>query len=366
MIPYVIMFVLMLAGVGMAEQRVSADAGTTPAVVVEHPADAGRVAVIDAVAPAPEAQPQADEEADARSKIIDIVFGGVVRNEKVDYFLNYFKTKLNTSFKTMLARSGQYLPVINKIFEENGLAEELVFLPLIESGFSPYATSRAQAVGIWQFVKGTAKRYGLRVDNFVDERKDPIKSTEAAAKYLKYLYNMFGSWDLALAAYNAGEGKISRVMRSSRSDNFWDVIANRKVKRETKEYVPRFVAAAVLAADPQKYGISDVTYEQPLDFVEIMLPGRTTLKSVSKVAGVEESMIERLNPAIKHGVLPPDGEYPVRVPATSRERIEQQTGALERADDKTVRKIATRKEPRKAKKPKKAAGAKRIPDDRRG
>ena len=295
------------------------------------------------------------------------ILWGTPKNEKVDTFINYFKTKLKDRFAVWLSRSSRYLPIISKVFEEYGLAKELVFLPLIESGFSPYATSRAQAVGIWQFIKGTAIRYGLRVDNFIDERRDPEKSTVAAAKYLKDLYEMFGSWDLALAAYNAGEGKIMRIINSKGTSDFWEVITHKKVKRETKEYVPRFVAATFIAKEPEEHGFDGIEYLHPLEYEEVLLPPKTTLASVAKVINVNEDTLREYNPAIKYGVLPPDTPYNVRIPKDKVNLLLENIDSLEQADFKTLKKIMAKnkknkKYTRKTKKTviKKVAHVKRI------
>lgn len=281
---------------------------------------------------------------DTNDKIINAVFWGISNNEKVEYFLNYFKTKIRDRFKIYLSRSAKYLPLISKIFEEHGVAQELIFLPLIESGFSPYATSRAQAVGIWQFMKGTAIKYGLRVDKFVDERRDPEKSARAAARYLKDLYNIFGSWDFALAAYNAGEGKIMRTMSSVGSQDFWDVISHRKIKRETKEYVPRFIAASIIAKEPEKHGFDDVNYEPSREYEEVLLPPQTTLSSIAKAIDENEDVIKSLNPSIKHGFLPPDTYYPVKIPKEKKDMLTKNIHLLEKANSKLVKKIMAQKE----------------------
>lgn len=306
------------------------------------------------------------------SKIVNSIIWGVSSNEKVDYFLKYFKTKVRERFRIWLSRSSKYLPLISKIFEEHGIAQELIFLPLIESGFSPYATSRAQAVGIWQFMKGTAIKYGLRVDKFVDERRDPEKSAQAAAKYLKDLYQMFGSWDFALAAYNAGEGKIMRTMSSVGSKDFWDVIAHRKIKNETKEYVPRFVAATLIAKEPEEYGFDNIEYETGVEYEEVLLPPKTTLQSVATVIDVEEELIKNLNPSIKHGFLPPDTYYPVKVPKNKKELLITKIHLLKSVDNKTFKKVMAMKERKRfvknkktKKSDKKLANAKRINSDKR-
>lgn len=306
-----------------------------------------------------------------KTKILDSILWGVSNNEKVEYFVNYFKTRTRERFKIWLSRSAKYLPLISKIFKEHGVAQELIFLPLIESGFSPYATSRAQAVGIWQFMKGTAIKYGLRVDKFIDERMDPEKSAKAAALYLSDLYKMFGSWDFALAAYNAGEGKIMRTMESVGSQDFWDVISHKKIKRETKEYVPRFVAAALIAKEPEEYGFDDIEYETNIEYEEVVLPPKTTLKSIANAINVDESLIKNLNPSIKHGFLPPYTEYPVKISKEKKEILLSKLHLLKTADAKTIKKVMAIREKKsfskkhKIKKYKRIANAERNRFDKR-
>ncbi len=280
--------------------------------------------------------------------IVESIFWGVNSNPKVNHFIKYYKERAKERFGIWLTRAGRYLPIITKIFEENGLTNELVFLPLIESGFSPYATSRAQAVGIWQFMKGTAKKYGLRVDKFVDERRDPEKSTIAAANYLKDLYEMFGSWDFALAAYNAGEGKIGRIKRATGYKSFWDVISHKKIKRETREYVPRFVAATIIAKNPEDFGFESIQTDPILEETEkVLLPPKTTLRSVAEAIDVEEQFLKELNPAIKNGFLPPDTPYEVRIPKEKKDLLIAKIDELEKADSKQIKKAYLKKEPKK-------------------
>ncbi len=290
-------------------------------------------------------QTEINEENNRDSYFVEVIFWGINSNPKVNHFLNYYRDRAKERFNIWLSRAGKYLPLINRIFIENGLAEELVFLPLIESGFSPYATSRAQAVGIWQFMKGTAKKYGLRVDKFVDERRDPEMSTIAAANYLKDLYEMFGSWDFALAAYNAGEGKIKRIKNSTGYKSFWDVISHKKIKRETKEYVPRFVAATIIAKKPEDFGFENIEYNTLIEDTEkVLLPPKTTLKSIAEAISVDEETIKELNPAIKNGFLPPDTSYYVRVPRDKAEELIARIDELKKADEKSIKKAALKKD----------------------
>ncbi len=163
----------------------------------------------------------------------------VSSNKEVKAYLVYFTTDRKQVMRNYLARSTRYLPLIQEIFQEHGLPEDLAYLAMIESGFNPYAYSPAHAAGMWQFISGTGRRYGLAVDNYVDERRDPVKSTHAAAKYLLDLYKQFGSWYLAAGKHNCGEGRVAREINGSNNKNFWDLSNNQCLPTETKNYVPQ-------------------------------------------------------------------------------------------------------------------------------
>ena len=238
----------------------------------------------------------------------------IVRNESVEDYVEYFQTRLRDKFKLWLERSGRYIPIMREIFKEHGLPEDLVFVALIESGFNPYAYSRARAVGPWQFMKATGLRYGLRIDSWVDERRDPIKSTRAAARYLKDLYSQFGSWPLAMAGYNAGEGKIGRALVKAKADDFWDLRSTRYIRPETKGYVPKFMAATIIAKNPERYGFT-LDYHEPLRYDVTTLPASADLRVVAQAAGVPYEEIKALNPELKTELTPPTMEhYSVRLP----------------------------------------------------
>ncbi|HEY6010088.1 MAG TPA: lytic transglycosylase domain-containing protein [Nitrospirota bacterium] len=166
----------------------------------------------------------------------------MILNDSVENHIEYFKTRGRDVFQIWLDRSARYIPVMKEIFRSKNLPEDLVYVAMIESGFNPYAVSWARAVGAWQFMPATGKLYGLKIDWWIDERKDPIKSTIAAADHLKDLHNLFGSWPLALASYNAGAGKVQRAVLRTRSDDFWDLKASRYIRKET---CPAFLRARI-------------------------------------------------------------------------------------------------------------------------
>jgi membrane-bound lytic murein transglycosylase D len=191
----------------------------------------------------------------------------LVLNGPVTRFLHTFTHSKKEEFQTYLSRSRRYLPMIRRIFQEYGLPQDLVYIALVESGFNPAAKSPAEAVGIWQFIEGTARRYGLKINNQVDERRDPEKSTRAAARYLLDLYRQFSNWYLAAAGYNAGENRIEAVTRKYCTMDFWTMAQKKLLPQETCNFVPQLIAATIIANAPEKYGFSgsreegSVTYE---------------------------------------------------------------------------------------------------------
>jgi len=185
-------------------------------------------------------------------------------NRQVRAYLVYFSTERKDKFRLYLARSTRYLPMIKETFGEYGLPEDLAYLALIESGFNPDACSRAGACGMWQFIRSTGRRYGLEVNDQVDERRDPRKSTRAAARYLADLYRQFGSWYLAAASYNCGERRVQEELSRNRHKNFWQLYSHHCLPEETTNYVPQMIAATIIAKNPAKFGFTNVAYQPPL------------------------------------------------------------------------------------------------------
>jgi len=240
-------------------------------------------------------------------------------HEEVEDYISFFQIQAERFFARSLGRSTAYADMMKGIFREKGLPEELFYLALIESGYNPTAFSRAKASGIWQFIGKTAKRFGLKVDKWVDERRDPEKSTHAAANYLKSLYGLFNNWDLATAGYNAGEGKILKAMQRANSQDFWKISQQRYLKKETKEYVPMFLAAVTIAQNPQKYGFRNIEYSPPLVYEKVTVPPGTNLLFIAKAAESDLSHIQALNPALKKGKTPPHSPFEVKLPPGKKE-----------------------------------------------
>lgn len=245
-------------------------------------------------------------------------------NSKVEYFLYYFQTSGKPSFSRWLSRSSRYIPMMKEILKREGMPEDLVYVAMIESGFHLHARSWANAVGPWQFISETGRRYSLRIDQWVDERKDPVKATTAAALYLKELYGMFnGDWYLAAAGYNAGENKILRAISMYNTNDFWEISRGSYLKRETKEYVPKLLAAAIIAKDPARYGFSDIAYLPAIEFDTVRIPSRTDLELVAKLSGTSYETIRELNPDLRHWCTPPNyPDYELKLPKGTRQQFE--------------------------------------------
>ena len=251
---------------------------------------------------------------------------------QIGKFIHYFQNRGRERFEIWLARSGKYSLMMRKILAQYGLPGDLVYLALIESGFSPKAYSVARAAGPWQFIAGTAKRYNLRVDWWADERRDYEKATHAAASYLRDLYGMFDSWPLAAAAYNAGEMKIKKAVARYKTDDYAQLIRYRYLARETKDYVPKMLAALSIAKEPELYGFGDVLYEDPLEFDRATVPGATDLEALGRILGVSGESLRELNPELRRFCTPPNREeYEIRLPKgfgpIAAERMEEISSA---------------------------------------
>ncbi|MCI0597115.1 MAG: LysM peptidoglycan-binding domain-containing protein [candidate division Zixibacteria bacterium] len=231
-------------------------------------------------------------------------------NERVADALAYLQTVAKKPFAQYLSRSSRYIPLMRQILKKQGVPQDLVFLPLIESGFNPHAYSYAHAVGPWQFIASTGRLYDLDVNYFVDERRDFVKSTYAAANFLSDLYAQYNSWELALAAYNGGPGRISRAMKRQDTKDFWEM----KLRQQTENYVPLFAAAVMIAKEPKKYGFGDVIYEPAIEFDTVVVLKPLELSVVARFVDCTVPELKELNPHLARGVTPP-GKFTLRVPS---------------------------------------------------
>ncbi len=236
---------------------------------------------------------------------------------RVQKFVREYAYERRESTRRYLAQAEPYLPMVKKVVKDNGLPTEIAFLFLLESGANPEARSPANALGMWQFMPATARSYGLRVDSYVDERLDPEKSTKSALLYLKDLYGTFGCWRLALSAYNSGENKLNKVLCQEDATEYDDISSSRKLKKETREFLPRFQALTIIARNPVKYGFPKLQEEFDHESSEyVTVEGAYRLGDIAKALGETQEKLSDFNPALIRDVTPPDGpSFPLRIPA---------------------------------------------------
>jgi len=245
----------------------------------------------------------------------------IVIDPAVQSHIRFFNTSIRDRFEQWLLRFNRYRPLVETIFAEFNLPSDLVNLSLVESGFNPYAYSRAKATGPWQFMKGTGQLYGLRIDHYVDERRDPIKSTVAAARYLRDLYDLFGAWPLAMAAYNAGEGKVLRALQKAQAESFSDISRTRLIRPETKQYVPRIMAATIIAKNPDQYGFNQSPVP-PHEFEEVIVSRPLHFRAIANTTGIPYSELRLLNPELRRDATPPnDAAYRLKVPVGTSAKV---------------------------------------------
>ena len=256
-------------------------------------------------------------------------------NDRVQYYVDFFLEASRARFNIWLGRLARYEGMIRNVLRKYGLAEDLVYLALIESGYSNTAVSRARAIGMWQFIRSTGRAYGLRIDGWVDERRDPFKATDAAARHLQDLKEEFGSWYLAAAAYNGGATRVSRGLRrlnqgEASDSTFFELF--RWLRRETRDYVPKLIAATIVAKDPAKYGFDSIPRLEPLVFDEVTVADQTGLDVIANLADTTIRAIRELNPQYYRGVTPPGEPATVRVPRGSGNLVAQGYARLDPAE----------------------------------
>jgi len=245
----------------------------------------------------------------------------LTENEHVSKEIQGFQTKERKYFEEAYKRSGRYMGMIRSKMKEAGLPEELSWMPMIESWFKVNAFSRAKALGLWQFIASTGYLFGLKRDRWIDERMDPEKATSAAVQYLTQLHSMFGDWTTALAAYNCGEIRVQRVIRSQRSeymDNFWDLYL--MLPRETSRFVPRFIATLLIINNPEKYGLNLPEPDPPLEYETVTISRPVKLSVLSNSLGLDSETLDLLNPELRNKSTP-DREYQLKVPPEYGEKV---------------------------------------------
>jgi membrane-bound lytic murein transglycosylase D len=233
-------------------------------------------------------------------------------NDKVLTWVRLFTTERRGYMERTLARGAAYFPMIRQVFAEEGVPQDLAYLGIVESGYINHAKSYARAVGMWQFMPSTGRLFGLKINRWVDERRDPVKATHAAARYLKRLYDISGDWYLALVGYNAGPLTTQKAQQNLGTSNFWDMYRSPYLRNQTKNYVPEMCAAVLIGRNPDRYGFQAAP-DAPFVYETVQVRSATSLRSVARTAGVGEAAIKELNPQLLRGTTPP-GAYEVRVP----------------------------------------------------
>ena len=252
----------------------------------------------------------------------------VVLNDSVVRFLNYYQTRGREVMEEGLRRSGRYLPLFREIFEKEGVPKDLIYMAHVESLFKPRAYSRAKARGIWQFIGYTGRQYGLRQDWWIDERSDVIKSTHAAARHLKDLYEQFEDWSLALAGYNSGANRIGRILRRYGPMDYWTMVKRKLLPRETRNYVPSILASLIIFRHPERYGFR-VVPEEPMKFDLVPLKEQVDLSVAAAEIGVPVSKLTEFNPELRRGITPIDyPEYRLKVPLGKGELLLERLASL--------------------------------------
>lgn len=253
----------------------------------------------------------------------------ITYNREVKRWVQYFQGPGRRWFKTWLERSHKHKTQIHRLLDRADLPRDLLYLAMIESGFSAKAVSSASAVGPWQFMEPTARQYGLEINDWKDERRDFTKSTEAAIRYLKKLYKEFGNWYLVGAAYNTGEGRVRRQIRRYQTRDFWQLARKKAFVDETKNYIPKFIAAVLIAKAPHLYGFQDIEpqYEIPSEYV--LVPPGTRLLDIARHLKVTDQAMREMNPELTHAYIPPHvSPQLIRVPKGASRKVMQWTAQM--------------------------------------
>ncbi len=249
-------------------------------------------------------------------------------NDRIHAFINYFTIKDRDYTRMVLQRKDLYFPIFEKYLAQYGLPDELKYLSIVESGLNPRAVSRARAVGLWQFMSSTGRYFGLHNDWYIDDRMDPEKSTEAACKYLGQLYKMFNDWELALAAYNSGPGNVRKaIRRSGYKKTFWEI--HRYLPRETRSYLPQFVAIMYTLNYTQNHNLFVTDVEQSIPSDTLLVNKFLHFETFANLTGAQMDEMTRLNPSVLRKAIPETGKnYIIKVPLTAKEHLNSNRSAI--------------------------------------
>jgi len=271
------------------------------------------------ITPAADASTRAKAQAEIRNTHSDLP---LMMTDQVAGYIAYFQGRGRGVFERALARSGRYRAMMLPILKQEGVPQDLIYLAQAESGFHPLAVSRAGARGIWQFMASRARGYGLSHNMWVDDRQDPEKSTRAAARHLKDLYNQFGDWYLAMAAYNSGPGTVQAAVKRTGYADFWELYRRNVLPKETRNYVPIILAVTIMAKNPSQYGLNDVVMDKPADFDTVTIDYPVDLRLVAECVNSDLSDLQDLNPSLLRLSTPRQGEFQLHLPAGTKDEYE--------------------------------------------
>jgi membrane-bound lytic murein transglycosylase D len=300
--------------------------------------------------PSDSASTVADDVEGENSPTWDMDVESYVSQQRVEHFVRMFSGPARDRIAERLQQGTRYEPMIRQKLREGGLPEDMYYLALVESGFNPHAYSRAAAVGMWQFMTSTGRGMGLRIDWWVDERRDPMRSTAAAVRFIRGLRDQFGSLYLAAAAYNGGPGRVARGLKrfedelegQEGEDLFFALAEQDYLRKETKDYVPQLIAAALVAKDPAKYGMT-FSPLPPFAYDSALVGPESAVPAIARAAGASVAEIKELNPHLLRGITPPRGDWMVRIPVGSRERFESSWKKLDRDEQTGMRRVVVKK-----------------------
>jgi membrane-bound lytic murein transglycosylase D len=334
----------------------STPARTAPAKTAPAPVDSAHVDSIEVARLAANvfgdsvAAPAPDDDSATSGPSWDIEVRSYESTARVEHYVRYFTGPARERIQTRLQKGTRYEPMIRAKMRAAGLPEDMYYLALVESGFDPHAYSRAAAVGMWQFMTSTARDMGMRVDWWIDERRDPVRSTSGAVRFIRGLREQFGSLYLAAAAYNGGPGRVARGLSryaddlegTTGEDVFFALAATGYLRNETKEYVPQLIAAALVAKEPQRYGM-ELVPEPPFAYDSVRVGPGTPLAAIAKAAGARVAEIQELNPHVLRGVTPPRDSFLVRVPVGRGDEFADALAALPKEDRVGLRTVESKK-----------------------
>jgi membrane-bound lytic murein transglycosylase D len=291
----------------------------------EQPSEPAPIDEANEATPAVDENVKAKAEAEIKSTRSDLP---LMMTDQVAGYINYFSNRGRGTIERALARSGQYEDMMRRTLKQEGVPQDLIYLAQAESGFHPMAVSRAGARGIWQFMASRAKGYGLERNWWMDDRQDPEKATRAAARHLHDLYNQFGDWYLAMAAYNSGPGTVQNAVKRTGYADFWELYRRNVLPKETRNYVPIILAVTIMAKNPEQYGLASVVKEKPVPYDTVKINYPIDLRLVAECVDVAASDLQELNPSLLRLTTPKDHEFDLHLPAGTRDKFQSAVASI--------------------------------------